>query len=127
MRVSNRSDLPWTHNDGDGTPFNSMNQGVSTLEIFFDENDKAVDYRFIQSNPSLNSSTDLDLDPWPTLVRVEVRVLEMLGVAPQEVEEPPAESVPVVQLTCGFEHPTKLVERPVGFGLVEAHGRRDPV
>src|SRR5262245_21200977 len=62
MWVSNRFDLPWTRNSGDDTMFNSMNQGVSTLEIIFDENDKAVDYRFIQSDPSLNGLTDLDGD-----------------------------------------------------------------
>jgi PAS domain S-box-containing protein len=44
------------------TLFNSIDEGLSTLEIILDENEKAVDYRFIQVNSSLIRLTGLGLD-----------------------------------------------------------------
>lgn len=39
--------------------FNSIDEGVTTLEIIFDNNDKAVDFRFLESNPAMTKATGL--------------------------------------------------------------------
>ena len=39
--------------------FNSIDEGVSTIEIIFDENEKAVDFRFLESNPAMTKATGL--------------------------------------------------------------------
>ncbi|MBC7535340.1 MAG: PAS domain S-box protein, partial [Ferruginibacter sp.] len=39
--------------------FNSIDEGVSTIEIIFDENEKAIDFRFLESNPAMTKATGL--------------------------------------------------------------------
>ena len=39
--------------------FNSIDEGVSTIEIIFDENEKAVDFLFLESNPAMTKATGL--------------------------------------------------------------------
>ena len=41
------------------TLFNSIDQGFCTIEILYDENDKAVDYRFLEINPSFEKQTGI--------------------------------------------------------------------
>lgn len=39
--------------------FNSMEEGFCTIEVIFDENDKPVDYRFLEINPAFEKQTGL--------------------------------------------------------------------
>lgn len=39
--------------------FNSMDEGFCTIEVIFDENDKPVDYRFLEINPAFEKQTGL--------------------------------------------------------------------
>ena len=41
------------------TLFESMNEGFCTIEVLFDENDKAVDYRFLEVNPAFAIQTGI--------------------------------------------------------------------
>lgn len=42
--------------------FESIDEGLATLELIVDDNNKVVDYRFVQLNPALTRLTGLDLD-----------------------------------------------------------------
>lgn len=44
------------------TLFDSMDEGVSTLELIFDENERAVDYIFVEQNAALTKQTGLTSD-----------------------------------------------------------------
>jgi PAS domain S-box-containing protein len=39
--------------------FNSMEEGFCTIEVIFDQNDKPVDYRFLEINPAFEKQTGL--------------------------------------------------------------------
>ena len=39
--------------------FNSMEEGFCTIEVLFDKNDKAVDYRFLEINPAFEKQSGL--------------------------------------------------------------------
>jgi PAS domain S-box-containing protein len=39
--------------------FNSIDEGFCTIEVLFDENEKAVDYRFLETNPTFDTQTGL--------------------------------------------------------------------
>ena len=39
--------------------FNSMEEGFCTIEMIFDKNDKAVDYRFLETNPAFEKQSGL--------------------------------------------------------------------
>ena len=39
--------------------FNSIDEGVSTIEVIFDEHEKAVDFLFLESNPAMSKITGL--------------------------------------------------------------------
>ncbi|HEX8367857.1 MAG TPA: ATP-binding protein [Pyrinomonadaceae bacterium] len=39
--------------------FNSIDEGFCVIEVMFDENDKAVDYRFLEINPTFEQQTGL--------------------------------------------------------------------
>ncbi|HKO31403.1 MAG TPA: PAS domain S-box protein, partial [Nitrospiraceae bacterium] len=41
------------------TLFNSIDQGVCTIEVLFDENDTPIDYRFLEVNPSFEKQTGI--------------------------------------------------------------------
>jgi PAS domain S-box-containing protein len=41
------------------TLFNSIDEGFCIIEVIFDENEKPVDYRFLEVNPSFERQTDL--------------------------------------------------------------------
>jgi PAS domain S-box-containing protein len=41
------------------TLFESIDEGFCTIEVLFDENDKAVDYRFLEVNPSFAKQTGI--------------------------------------------------------------------
>jgi PAS domain S-box-containing protein len=40
--------------------FNSIDEGFCVIEVIFDENDKAVDYRFLEVNPTFQQQTGLE-------------------------------------------------------------------
>ncbi len=41
------------------TLFESIDEGFSVIEVLFDENDKAIDYRFLEVNPAFENQTGL--------------------------------------------------------------------
>ena len=41
------------------TLFDSIDEGVQTIEIIFDENDKAVDFRYLETNPAITRLSGL--------------------------------------------------------------------
>ncbi len=41
------------------TLFNSIDEGFCTIEVIFDDNDKPVDYRFLEINPAFENQTGL--------------------------------------------------------------------
>ena len=41
------------------TLFDSVDEGVCTIEVLFDENDQAIDYRFLEVNPSFEKQTGI--------------------------------------------------------------------
>jgi len=41
------------------TLFDSIDEGFTTIEVLFDENDRAIDYRFLQVNPSFERQTGI--------------------------------------------------------------------
>ncbi|UFS72664.1 PAS domain S-box protein [Geomonas sp. RF6] len=58
------------------TLFNSIDEGFCIVEVIFDENDKPVDYLFLQTNPSFSKHTGL----------IDVQGKRMRALAP-ELEE----------------------------------------
>jgi PAS domain S-box-containing protein len=40
--------------------FNAIDQGFCTIEVAFDENDKAIDYRFLEVSPSFEQQTGIE-------------------------------------------------------------------
>src|SRR5207237_4351459 len=45
------------------TLFDSVDEGVCTIEVLFDENEKAIDYRFLEVNPSFEKQTGIQNAP----------------------------------------------------------------
>jgi PAS domain S-box-containing protein len=58
------------------TLFDSMDEGFCTIEVLFDENDKPIDYRFLEINPSFEKQTGIQ----------EARGRRMREIAPQHEE-----------------------------------------
>ncbi|HEX4945332.1 MAG TPA: PAS domain S-box protein, partial [Blastocatellia bacterium] len=44
------------------TLFNSIDEGVTRIEMIFDENDKAVDFRYLETNPVITKMAGLPLE-----------------------------------------------------------------
>jgi hypothetical protein len=101
------------------TLFDSIDEGFCTIEVLFDENDKPVDYRFLEVNPSFEKQTGIQ----------EARGRRMREIAPQH-EDHWFESYGRIALTgepARFENQAAQLHRwydVYGFRVGEPADRR---